>query len=338
MSPVADLSPENKIESPESFPKLKLLKDERARIACLEKSPTFEWVHTLRMPSILNGEPVYREGARGPEQEFDFVGRPICIGDYDIIADKGVDPGNCPMCRASVESDQIKPPERRFAMHVMRYATQPGGFTLAEPFTVTTLVWAFANSTFDKLVDFATEWDGGLQKHDLLLGPCTAAQFQKFDIAVAQQAAWLTNEATKQRTVETYKGNQAKDLSVFCGRKVGYDFIVQDLEKIAERWAILRRGQQAAGPDASEVLAGAVDDSALDDLLSVGTTVPIEATPAQPEQAAPVAPEPVAPNPTPDPAPAAVAPVEPSPAPVADTTPAPTAPTESFDDLLASLD
>lgn len=167
----------NKKLSPLDYPKLKLERNQSARILCIEE-PVAGYVHTLRAPVIVNGVPkmVMAKGRDNSEYEtyaMDFIGRPLCLGDPGILEDKGVDPKNCPACKLSAESDMVKAPERRFAMHVIRYAIRAtsGSFDVATPFSVSVVVWSFPDMIFNKLADIATEW-GDLKQHDLLLGPC----------------------------------------------------------------------------------------------------------------------------------------------------------------------
>lgn len=185
-----------------------------------------------------------KDGTEIERVKYDFIGRHICLGDIGVLEARGVDSGNCPECEASTESDAVRSPERRFAMHVIRYGTQPGGFQVATPFSVNLLAWAYGDNIYNKLADAAAEW-GDLTKRDLLLGPCTVAQYQKFDIAVAAQAAWMQDESTQQLTVTTFRENQCKDLQSLIARKVDRQMMEQDLE------TVVRRYKQAYGTGSS---------------------------------------------------------------------------------------
>lgn len=262
---------QHKTENPYEYPKLFLEKGERARILMIESEPLFEYVHTLRAPQIVDGRPVTERvsqfGKEVEQLKYDFVGRHICIGDYSAIGEKGIDVGNCPVCAASTETDAVRPPDRRFAMHVIRYATKPGSFAVAEPFQVQVIGWAFGDKLFNQLVDYAQEWQD-LKKHDLLLGPCEVKQFQKFDIAVAGKAEWLEDDERKALVVKTYKENQSPNLSTLIGRKLTREQVEDDLEKV------LTRHRQAHGisevPSADEA-AAAIN---MDDLLADGAATP----------------------------------------------------------------
>jgi len=281
----------NKLESSLSFPRLKLENGERARIVLIEPDPLFEWVHNLRAPQIVNGQPAMekvtkRNGEVSEQMKFDFIGRPICLGDYSVIQEKGLDPENCPMCALAAKGDMVRPPERRFAMHVMRYSLKPGGFEPATPFAVQTIVWAFSDTVFNKIADFASEW-GDLRQKDLLLGPCTNTVFQKYDINIAASAHWLSSPEVKQATVQTYKDNQCKDLSVFCGRRTDKSFILSDLDKIIERHALANGKTPPPGPfdspaksDIDDILSASSDSlvvtGELEDLFTSNDPAPVE--------------------------------------------------------------
>lgn len=235
---------ENKVATTNyDYPKLKLKVGERARIMVGLEDPIVEYVHTLRKPQIINGVPQMetvksRSGAESQANVMDFVSRPLCIGDKTILDDKGSDPKNCPMCKLAQEHpDYTKPPQRRYAMHVIRYRTKGGTTEVATPFSVETLVWAFTDTVFNKIVDAAEEF-GDLRKHDLLLGPCQAPEhFQKFDISPAAKAAWLESAERKQLTVQTFKENQIPDLTIAAGSAKQKQWIEEDIQSIKDAWA-----------------------------------------------------------------------------------------------------
>lgn len=257
------------------FPKLKLEKDEMARIVCIEKVPESQWVHTLRAPKIVNGKPkiVVKERKNGEKYEdydMDFIGRPICLGDEGVLEDRGVDPQNCPACALALSGDMGDRPQRRFAMHVLKYATKPGKTDLLPQFNVQLLVWAFTERVFDKLTSFTQEW-GSLLQHDLLLGPCTNPVFQQYDINIAGKAEWMANEERKQLATDMFRENKITDeaLAAFCGRRVQRAWMEEDIEKIKDRW--LQATGETAGADASIDLTGSSLSEGLEDLVASQT-------------------------------------------------------------------
>jgi hypothetical protein len=254
------------------YPKLKLKSGESARILLLETAPVVEYVHTLNKPVIVNGLPVViqaerKDGTKYDDFKMDFISRPICLGDESILDEKGSDPKNCPICQLAKDNpDAAKAPQRRFAMHVIRYKTKPGGATLVTPYSVETLVWAFTERMFGKIADFKEEW-GDLRKHDLILGPCTNEMFQQFDISVGAKAAWMEDKERQQLTARTFKENQIEDLSIACGTRKEKKWIDEDIKSIKEAW---QQANGAPAPESGTVTVGGDLDAGLDDLLGGG--------------------------------------------------------------------
>jgi hypothetical protein len=287
--PLVEFDPEEKEGSPFDFPKLKLERGERARINILQKQPLAEYVHTLRAPEIINGRAVMEETRQGDDvvtrMKMQFIGRSICKGDYDVLRDKGYDANACPACKASVaNADAVPAPERRFAVHAVRYQIKQGTFEIAEPYQVSVLAWSFPQRTFDKLITLLEEQEPKkLMMHDLLLGPCENPVFQKFDIQMSAKAAWVETEERKGRTVEVWKNNQSPYLDQFIGRKNTLDQMTEDVNRVLLRY---RQAQGIATPEVAtatedvdalltemESSPPAVDEvpatAAVDDLLSI---------------------------------------------------------------------
>jgi len=261
---------QNKAKS-NAFPKLKLEKDEVARIVLLE-NPVMEFVHTLKAPQISNGKAQFEEKARKDGTKYstntlDFVSRFVCIGDEAILMDKASDPRNCPACALAAGTDYTAAPQRRFAMHVIKYGTENGTSKVRVPYSVDSVVWAFTDKVFNKISDFREE-HGALDKHDLIL-KCENKDFQNYDISISGKAVWRENADDAKRTVETLKNNRATDLSFFCGSKKERQWIEEDVKKVRDAWA-QAKGQTAddAGTPTAEV--GGNLDAGLDDLLNLG--------------------------------------------------------------------
>lgn len=250
--PVADFTPEFKRAADNDFDRLKLKLNEKARIVLLEK-PTYSWVHTLRAPKIVNGQAVMEEKKRGQEtimtHALDFIGRPLCFGDDGVLHDDALDPKNCPICKRAKESDEVSAPERRFAVNVIRYGLQRDGITVSDPFTCSCVVWSFPESTYNKLYGIAQEYKnrGGLIGLDLILGPCQSPEaFQKFDIMAGSEVVWKLDDSITQTVMKTYQNNKVDNLEGACGRKTELRWVRDDLDKIANRWAIAN-GAKAEG-------------------------------------------------------------------------------------------
>lgn len=269
------------------YPKLKLKSGEKARILILE-DPVVEYVHTLRKPKILNGKPLMETKKRKDESEYqdykmDFVSRPICIGDESILDDKGSDPSNCPMCAlAKSDPDMTSAPQRRFAMHVVRYKTKPGTTDVQTPFSVDIVVWSFTDRIFNAIVDFKNDWED-LRKHDLILGPCTNETFQQFDMNVAPKAAWLQSADDKKYTAEAFKNNQIEDLAIACGSKKERKWIEEDIASIREAWAVVSDAP-ASEAKSAEISASLESDlnGLLEDTPAAKTAAPAKAAESDP--------------------------------------------------------
>lgn len=265
--PVADFTPEFKRTADNDFDRLKLKVNEKARIVLLEK-PTYAWVHTLRAPKIVDGQPVMVKKKRGGEEildyDLDFIGRPLCLGDEGVLSDDAIDPNNCPVCKRAKDSDEVSPPDRRFAVNVIRYGLQRDG-ALADPFTCSCLVWSFTEGVYNKLYGIAQEYKnrGGLIGLDLILGPCQVPEaFQKFDIMAGSESAWKLDEKFTEITVKTYQNNKVETLEAACGRKTEPRWIKDDLAKISSRW------RQAHGSKADTEDTGTTEQADLSSGLS----------------------------------------------------------------------
>lgn len=317
----------NKVQSTNfDFPKLKLKNGQRARILLLE-DPIMEYRHSLDKPKVENGTPKMgtfkrKDGTEYQDYEKQFISTPLCTGDFDVLRERGSDPANCLMCKMAHEHpDWVKAPQARYAMHVINYKIKPGeSFETNTPFAVETLVWAFSQTMFNRIVDFKTEWTD-LRQHDLLLGPCTNEGFQKFEITVGAKAAWLESEDRKRLTLETFEGQKIPDLSIACGSKKEERWIRIDLDAIAEAWAVVNGSGLTPGP------TGRVEDSSTsltDDLATLLDTPAAEAPAAAPAS-------------TEDLDALLGEAKEEKPAPAAEAKKEDPAPAESFDDLLAGL-
>lgn len=253
------IDPKNKTQDSSQFPKLRLEKGEVARIYMIEQDPYFEFVHNLRAPKITNGvaetEEVtdQRSGETRTQIKMAFIGRPICLGDPGVLQEKGVDPANCPICAESIKNDRVDKPQRRYAVHILKYGTKAGTPNVMEPFVVQLQVWSFTDKVFNKLIDLGEAWaeSGGLKGHDLQLGPCNNPTFQQFDIAALPSVAWNASDATKQLAKTTFTEQKLDDekLRQFCGRDAKRDYVVQDLNTVLDRWATADGGDQGPPPD-----------------------------------------------------------------------------------------
>ena len=239
----------NRTAEVENFPKLRLENKESARIVVLEE-PESAYVHNLRAPKMINGEVQYK----GEEMDFEFLGNPICIGDENIIKERGLDAKNCPACKATQDApDMFAKPKRKYATHVYQYQTNGTNKAPANG-EGTVKVWAFADQKFGELIDIYEEAEKAPQDVDLILGPCENVVFQKFKIIAGQKTGWQANESTRQRFEENVASNRSKDLYRYIGRKMGKDFIEDKVDEVKRKWA-QAKGQ--SGESSSDGLIGA---------------------------------------------------------------------------------
>lgn len=295
--PLTTFSPDNVRTSPTSFPKVKLGKGEKARIVCCEKQPAYEWIHELKKPmfSKVTGQPLLekRERSNGEEyetQKLDFVGRPICHGDPDILEDQGIDPDHCYACKYAKETDYVSPPVRRYAIHVLQYATETGSTQIVLPFTVQTRVWTLTEKRFAEMVELMNEAKTTDPRTiDILLTQKGPETFQQYEMQLGRVCELMEDPTRErlQRGVETYKSNHAPDLVPFCGKAVAVRYLQEDVDSIIAAWRRVREYESGAAPSGTGVPASnmsAVDASLLDEIGSAGSG----SKPAQVATTAPV--------------------------------------------------
>lgn len=301
-----------------SFPTLKLTQNETARIVLAEDGPVYEWVHRLNKPKLspVTGKLVTKEIVIQRTQEKktvpdeEFVGTPVCFGSDDILSDRGSDPDNCVVCKAAQDyPEYFSAPERKFAVHVLKYATKSGSSKVSEPLSLTTLVWRLSEKRYAKVASIVEEFGGDPLTTDLILGPCINAGFQNYELAGSPVCAIATSEENLNRARQTYEGNNAGDLSPYCGRKSDPRYVKQDVDEILGRWRKVQQAEESgvseepAAPDFAGTLAESgsaliegpagskaaeVPSASLDDLDStIGNTAP--ATASEEPAAAPAA-------------------------------------------------
>lgn len=280
-----------------SFPQLKLeAQGDHARLKLAEADPTYEWVHTLRKMKLspVTGAPIMttRKFGKGDDAEerevydLDFVGTPICFGNDDVLTDRGIDPDHCPICKATQDYpdlyDCISKPERKWAVHVFRYATKGKSTQPIEPLSVEVRVWRMSDNRYARVVsvleEFAPNVDGDPMRVDITLGPCNNVKFQNYEVQGSPRCALASSQADWDRAEQIFAANHVEDLSPYCGRKADVKYVKNDLDEIIGKWrAAQGGGVQVQEPD----FAGTLSNSLLD-------SAPTAAAPVQ--QAAPAAP------------------------------------------------
>lgn len=257
--PKVTLSAENKVAQNNEYPKLSLEHGERALIVCVEPEPTVEYRHSLQIPELGPDGKVMKEEKKNSKGElyespvYEFVGQHLCFGDFATVQEKGVDPENCPTCRAAEEEEGVLPPKQHYAMHVIKYSTQPGTWTLRDPFNVELVAWVFSPTRLNTIIDIAEEW-GDLREHDLKLGPCENKKYQKYDINVSKDAQWRADEARANFVAQTYANNQCPDLSQLIARRISKADALSDIQKVIDRYALIHnRSNPVQVPDLSSL-------------------------------------------------------------------------------------
>lgn len=230
---------ENIKKNPFDFPKVHLVKGEVARLTVME-DPFSEYVHTIQKPqlddrgNVLMKTAERKNGTEYQTPKLTWVSSPICLGDRDVLDKDGIDPENCPVCARAAAGQKGFFPKRRFAMHVVRTFTKGKTFDPSTPFSGQLLIWAFADTVFNKLFSFNKEF--GLKDHDLKLGPCTDEDFQKADLNVANDTAVSEEDRKAYFNDET----KAEDPTVFCGARKTRARIEEDLAQVDAQWALSR--------------------------------------------------------------------------------------------------
>jgi hypothetical protein len=228
---------------------------EYIRLTLAEPEPSFEWVHQLRKPklSAVTGKLVYKTIEIGPTgnkekkevPDLDFVGQPICLGDLDTLEETGVDAAHCPICKAALaDPDAFSKPDRKFAVHVFRYACkgntpQPDGSG-----NVSVLVWRLSEKRYAKVVSVLEEFaqNGDPMSVDLVLGPCDNVGFQNYNIEGGKLCFLNQDPKDRERATRQFETNNAGDLAPYCGRKADPRYLKSDIEEIQAKWAQANSG------------------------------------------------------------------------------------------------
>jgi hypothetical protein len=252
---------ENVKKNPYDYPKLKLAKGESARLTVVE-NPYSEWVHNIQKPQLDEaGNLLYKTMTRKDDTEYQtprlsFVSNPICLGKDEALDADGIDPENCPVCARAAAGGKGFFPKRRFAMHVIRTVTAPNSNKAQDPYAGSLIIWAFTDNVFSEI--FRLNNEHGLDEHDLILGPCEDATFQKAKLSIAKDTA-PTEEQKKAIFAEK---NRSEDPTVFCGNRKSEARILDDLKVVDDTWALVK-GDGEAEPTASlnDGISALLDDT-----------------------------------------------------------------------------
>lgn len=269
--PKISLTPDNRVARFNDYPQLKFQnKDAQARVVLLENDPEVTFVHSVRAPELNNGEVVRELDKNGNKViKYEFMGRYLCLGNFDVLSKKEADVENCPFCAVAVKSDIINKADRRYALHVIQYNTKPGSFRIADPFVPQLKVWQFANKVFNSLIEAQEEWED-LRTHDLNI-TCENPQFQKLNISVAATAEWLANAERKTMVTEMFKNNACSDVEALMGNKISRERATEIVDVVRERNDIAFRSDKF-----TEAESGLLGDSSLKASAKKRSELPVE--------------------------------------------------------------
>lgn len=253
--------------SDEKFPRLKLREEERGRI-CVVEQPWSEWVHSLSKVKFQNGEPLLEKRTRADKSEYtvfdtDFIGYRICLGNPDVLNEKGADPENCPACQGNQQNaDAVAPAKRRYAMNVVQYnCAQNTTFAVPAPFSAKIVMWTPTAKMFDKMITFTNQVQAGqpprlLRNYDLLLGPCEKPErWQRYEMQFADHAAWMQDTNTQAFMGALWQpANRATDeqLQAACGTRIGLAFLQNEVAQCLSAWL----QANSAGPSSTTAPGG----------------------------------------------------------------------------------
>lgn len=283
----------------EKFDQLKLDKDDVGRLwlpgerldGRHEDFAWVEWTHTIRGPIFEeDGRPIMttKESKGGFREVFktDFIGRRICLGVPSVLEAKEIDPDQCPACAAverwaelGIPEVRDMRPQRRFAIPVIKYATQNrrDADKLQNPPGGQVLVWALSQWTYNKVDDIRGQIGELLDKakEDVrfhmvdIAVHCDSGTWQTLDRVWPLRPAWR-HERVRDLVRELWgdPANRPTDaqLRAACGREPDRTWMMTDVEEATERW--LRAVNFGKGGVADPASGGAMSGGELsqDDL------------------------------------------------------------------------
>jgi len=174
--------PEKGIE----FPKVALKKDEIARACILS---TKGWVvsvrHWVKGIGYVHCHAAKSEKVQSPT-------------DLLKIEEEGGRPADCILCQAVADgNDRVRPPQRRFALRVLRYRTDVSGKPVPGGLRYWLEIWIIDNRKYRNLHGILEEWGGEkknkINQHDLQI-TCDEEKYQNVTINAMKSALWIQDK------------------------------------------------------------------------------------------------------------------------------------------------
>lgn len=275
-----------KARTTQRIPKLSLEKDEQARICFLEKAPRMVFTHTFN--KVVTGpdgkaiiiKDTWPDGQPRETAKTEYAGKFRCLGNTDELQRSGVDPENCPACRAHIENpNALKAPARRFLGHVLKYSVRPGSFSPTKPFSASLVIWDLTEKRFEQLVDIYNE-HGELSEHDLLLGPCENKQMQKYTIQIGgDKAHWMQSDTHKEYVMELLREERVDDIEGVAGK------LPSEFEMDTKVNEIVRAYNHAYGLNQTNSYESLLGSSNVDQVAAAADATESPASPSTPDEA-----------------------------------------------------
>lgn len=222
------------------YPKLEPIhKDEFARIFIPDPNDVWtEFRHSIGGQRAAKGLP---PGSPIPG----WGGNWICTGRDEVMraSNPSLDPEACVSCKAHRDGDPVvDKPTRKYVTQIFRYATDPSGLQLMQPFSVALKIWLLNDKEFGSIKQIGASW-GDLRRFDLLL-KALSKEFKTWEVQPQPQALWATNPEWQAVVQQAYANQHIPiaDLSLLIGRRA-----TNDNEILAKIQEVKMAGQQPQG-------------------------------------------------------------------------------------------
>jgi hypothetical protein len=253
------------------FEQLKLERHEGHRLWIPNQDYAWmEFRHNIKAPVFADdGKPLQVEKkVRGAVrlvfdmEEGGFIGAPICLGDPDVIATQELDADGCPACAgvkrmldAGIADARDLRPQQRYAVPVIRYATQKKGEPdgkLRNPPNAEIFVWALSQWSWEQVDGIRRQMAALLNLEDAaavklqMCDICVSNEngYQKIDKIWPMPSAWRHDSDAGRAVKAVIQGlwgvvenrPTEEQLQAACGRTSTRDWIDRDIRDAEARW------------------------------------------------------------------------------------------------------